>query len=139
MPTNPDRLTGLDSSFLHLEGGATHMHVAGTAILEGRAPAYDELIEHIVSRLHLVPRYRQRVAFLPVGHGRPVGVDAPHFNGAFHVRHTALPSPGGDEQLKRLCGRIFSQALDRSRPLWELWVRGGFPRPPAPPCAKAPP
>jgi diacylglycerol O-acyltransferase len=126
MPTNPDRLTGLDSSFLHLEDGATHMHVAGAAILEGRAPAYDELIEHIVSRLHLVPRYRQRLAFVPFGQGRPVWVDDPHFNVAFHVRHTALPSPGGDQQLKRLCGRIFSQALDRSRPLWELWLVEGL-------------
>jgi diacylglycerol O-acyltransferase / wax synthase len=126
MPTNPDRLTGLDSSFLHLEDGATHMHVAGTAILEGRAPAYDELIEHILLRLHLVPRYRQRLAFVPFGQGRPVWVDDPHFNVAFHVRHTALPSPGGDEQLKRLCGRIFSQALDRSRPLWELWLVEGL-------------
>jgi diacylglycerol O-acyltransferase len=126
MSTNPDRLTGLDSSFLHLEDGATHMHVAGAAILEGRAPAYDELIEHIVSRLHLVPRYRQRLAFVPFGQGRPVWVDDPHFNVAFHVRHTALPRPGGDEQLKRLCGRIFSQALDRSRPMWELWLVEGL-------------
>jgi diacylglycerol O-acyltransferase / wax synthase len=126
MSTNPDRLTGLDSSFLHLEDGATHMHVAGAAILEGRAPAYDELIEHILSRLHLVPRYRQRLAFVPFGQGRPVWVDDPHFNVAFHVRHTALPRPGGDEQLKRLCGRIFSQALDRSRPMWELWLVEGL-------------
>jgi diacylglycerol O-acyltransferase / wax synthase len=126
MPTNPDRLTGLDSSFLHLEDGATHMHVAGAAILEGRAPAYDELIEHILSRLHLVPRYRQRLAFVPFGQGRPVWVDDPHFNVAFHVRHTALPRPGGDEQLKLLCGRIFSQALDRSRPMWELWLVEGL-------------
>jgi diacylglycerol O-acyltransferase len=126
MSTNPDRLTGLDSSFLHLETGATHMHVAAAAILEGRAPAYDELIEQILSRLHLVPRYRQRLAFVPFGQGRPVWVDDPHFNVAFHVRHTALPSPGGDEQLKRLCGRIFSQALDRSRPMWELWLVEGL-------------
>ena len=126
MPTNPDRLSGLDSSFLHLEDGATHMHVAGAAILEGRAPGYDDLTEHILSRLHLVPRYRQRLAFVPFGQGRPVWVDDPHFNVAFHVRHTALPSPGGDEQLKRLCGRIFSQALDRSRPMWELWLVEGL-------------
>jgi diacylglycerol O-acyltransferase / wax synthase len=126
MPTNPDRLTGLDSSFLHLENGSTHMHVAAAAILEGRAPAYDELREQIVSRLHLVPRYRQRLAFVPFGQGRPVWVDDPYFNVAFHLRHTALPSPGGDEQLKRLCGRIFSQALDRSRPLWELWLVEGL-------------
>ncbi len=89
-------------------------------------PAYDELTEHILSRLHLVPRYRQRLAFVPFGQGRPVWVDDPHFNVAFHVRHTALPSPGGDEQLKRLCGRIFSQALDRSRPMWELWLVEGL-------------
>ena len=126
MPTNPDRLTGLDSSFLHLEDGATPMHVAGVAILEGRAPAYDELTEQIVSRLPLVPRYRQRLAFVPFGQGRPVWVEDPHFNIVFHVRHTALPRPGGDEQLKRLCGRIFSQALDRSRPLWELWLVEGL-------------
>jgi diacylglycerol O-acyltransferase len=126
MSPNPDRLTGLDSSFLHLEDGATHMHVAGAAIFEGRAPAYDELTEQIVSRLHLVPRYRQRLAFVPFGQGRPVWVDDPHFNVAFHVRHTALPRPGGDQQLKRLCGRIFSQALDRSRPMWELWLVEGL-------------
>jgi diacylglycerol O-acyltransferase / wax synthase len=126
VPTHPDRLTGLDSSFLHLEQGASHMHVAGAMVLEGRPPAYDELIEQIVARLHLVPRYRQRLAFVPLHQGRPVWVDDPHFNVAFHVRHTALPRPGGEEQLKRLCGRIFSQALDRSRPMWELWLVEGL-------------
>ena len=126
MSTHPDRLTGLDSSFLHLERGASHMHVAGAMILDGQPPAYDELVEHIVSRLHLVPRYRQRLAFVPLHQGRPVWVDDPHFNVAFHVRHTALPSPGGDEQLKRLCGRVFSQALDRLRPMWELWLVEGL-------------
>jgi WS/DGAT/MGAT family acyltransferase len=122
---NPDRLTGLDSSFLHLERDCAHMHVAGCAVFEGRAPDYDELVQRIVSRLHLVPRYRQRLAFVPLGQGRPVWVDDPHFNVAFHVRHTALPVPGGDAQLKRLCGRIFSQALDRHRPLWEIWLVEG--------------
>ena len=126
MSTHPDRLTGLDSSFLHLERGASHMHVAGAMILDGHPPAYDELIEHIVSRLHLVPRYRQRLAFVPLHQGRPVWVDDPHFNVAFHVRHTALPRPGREEQLKALCGRIFSQALDRSRPMWELWLVEGL-------------
>jgi diacylglycerol O-acyltransferase len=123
---NPDRLTGLDSSFLHLERGVTHMHVAGAMVCEGTAPAYEELVEQIVSRLHLVPRYRQRLAFVPFGQGRPVWVDDPHFNVAFHVRHTALPAPGGEEQLRRLCGRVFSQALDRARPLWELWLVEGL-------------
>src|ERR1700760_224846 len=126
MPTDPDRLTGLDSSFLHLEQGASHMHVAGAMVLEGRPPSYDELTGHILSRLHLVPRYRQRLGFVPLDRGRPVWVDDPHFNVAFHVRHTALPSPGGDEQLKLLCGRVFSQALDRARPMWELWLVEGL-------------
>ena len=123
---NPDRLTGLDSSFLHLEHDSTHMHVAGCAIFEGTAPAYEQLVEEIVSRLHLVPRYRQRLAFVPFDQGRPVWVDDPHFNVSYHVRHTALPRPGGEEELKRLAGRAFSQALDRSRPLWELWLVEGL-------------
>ena len=123
---NPDRLTGLDTSFLHLERDAAHMHVAGCMVFDGEAPSYDELVAQIVSRLHLVPRYRQRLAFVPFNQGRPVWVDDPHFNVGFHVRHTALPSPGGDEQLKRLTGRVFSQALDRSRPLWEIWLVEGL-------------
>ena len=123
---NPDRLTGLDSSFLHLERDTAHMHVAGCMVFEGDAPTYDELVEQISGRLHLVPRYRQRLAFVPFNQGRPVWVDDPHFNIAFHVRHTALPSPGGDAQLKRLTGRVFSQALDRSRPLWEIWLVEGL-------------
>jgi diacylglycerol O-acyltransferase / wax synthase len=117
---NKDRLTGLDSSFLHLERDSAHMHVAGCSVFKGEAPAYDELIGAIESRLHLVPRYRQRLAFVPFDQGRPVWVDDPHLNVRYHVRHTALPRPGGDAELKRLAGRVFSQALDRSRPLWEL-------------------
>ncbi|MDQ6834723.1 MAG: wax ester/triacylglycerol synthase family O-acyltransferase [Actinomycetota bacterium] len=124
--TQTDRLTGLDSSFLHLERDAAHMHVAGCMVFQGTAPDYDDLLEQIVSRLHLVPRYRQRLAFVPMGQGRPVWVDDPHFNPGFHVRHTALPEPGGEEQLKRLAGRVFSQALDRGRPLWEIWLVEGL-------------
>jgi diacylglycerol O-acyltransferase / wax synthase len=123
---NKDRLTGLDSSFLHLEHDSTHMHVAGCSVFAGSAPTYDELVEAIESRLHLVPRYRQRLAFVPLGQGRPVWVDDPHFNLRYHVRHTALPRPGGDDELKRLASRVFSQALDRSRPLWELWLVEGL-------------
>jgi diacylglycerol O-acyltransferase len=121
-----DRLTGLDSSFLHLERDATHMHVAGCMVFDGEPPAYDELLDQIVSRLHLVPRYRQRLAFVPLNQGRPVWVDDPHFNPNFHVRHTALPPPGSEDNLKRLAGRVFSQALDRDRPLWELWLVEGL-------------
>ena len=123
---NPDRLTGLDSSFLHLEEGAAHMHVAACMVFAGRAPAYESLVATISDRLHLVPRYRQRLAFVPFEQGRPVWVDDPHFQARFHIRHTALPRPGGDEELKRLAGRVFSQALDRSRPLWELWLVEGL-------------
>jgi WS/DGAT/MGAT family acyltransferase len=124
--SDSDRLTGLDSSFLHLERGGAHMHVAACAVFEGTAPSHDELIDAIKSRLHLVPRYRQRLAPVPLGQGRPVWVDDPHFNPSYHVRHTALPSPGGEDQLRRLTGRVFSQALDRSKPLWELWLVEGL-------------
>ncbi len=124
--TNKDRLTGLDSSFLHLEGDSAHMHVAGCMVIEGAPPSYDEFVEHIVSRLHLIPRYRQKLAFVPLGQGRPVWVDDPHFNPRYHVRHTALPKPGGEAELRRLAGRVFSQALDRARPLWEMWLVEGL-------------
>src|SRR4029077_14305836 len=117
--------SGLDSSFLHLERDGAHMHVAACALFEGTAPTHEELIKGIESRLHLVPRYRQRLAFVPLGQGRPVWVDDPHFNVAYHVRHTALPKPGGEEQLMRLTGRVFSQALDRNKPLWEIWLVEG--------------
>ena len=120
---NLDRLTGLDSAFLHLEdGGSAHMHVASVMVFEGQAPAYEEFVEHILSRLHLVPRYRQRLAFVPLGQGRPVWTDDPHFNPRYHIRHTGLPSPEDETELKQLAGRIFSQRLDRSKPLWELWL-----------------
>lgn len=122
---NKDRLTGLDTSFLHLERDSAHMHVAGCSVFAGDAPSYEELIGAIESRLHLVPRYRQRLAFVPFDQGRPVWVDDPHFNVRYHVRHTGLPRPGGEAQLKRLAGRVFSQALDRGRPLWELWLVEG--------------
>ncbi len=123
---NDDRLSGLDSSFLHLERDSAHMHVAACSVFDGSPPAYDELVDMIESRLHLVPRYRQRLAFVPLNQGRPVWVDDPYFRVRYHVRHTALPRPGGDEELKRLAGRVFSQALDRSRPLWELWLVEGL-------------
>jgi WS/DGAT/MGAT family acyltransferase len=120
---NPDRLTGLDSAFLHLEAGSSaHMHVASVMVFEGEAPTYDEFVDHILSRLHLVPRYRQRLAFVPLGQGRPVWTDDPHFNPRYHIRHTGLPRPEDETELKQLAGRIFSQRLDRSKPLWEMWL-----------------
>jgi diacylglycerol O-acyltransferase len=120
---NPDRLTGLDTAFLHLEDHSTaHMHVASVMIFEGHAPTPRELVDHVQSRLHLVPRYRQRLAYVPFEQGRPVWTDDPHFNPAYHIRHTALPKPADDAALKRLAGRLFSQRLDRSKPLWEIWL-----------------
>ena len=121
-----DRLTGLDSSFLHLERDGTQMHVASTTLFEGPAPPYVEFRDHIESRLHLVPRFRQKVRFVPFGQGRPVWVDDPHLNLAYHVRHTSLPEPGSEQQLRVLAARIFSQQLDRSKPLWELWLVEGL-------------
>ena len=126
MATNGDRLTGLDASFLHLEGDAAHMHVAGVMLFDGSAPKQDEMISTIESRLHLVPRYRQRLAFVPFAQGRPRWVDDPHLNLSYHVRTTALPSPGSEDQLRALAGRILSQRLDRDKPLWEIWVVEGL-------------
>jgi len=104
------------------------MHVAACMTFEGDPPSHAELIEAIETRLHLVPRYRQRLAFVPLQQGRPVWVDDPHFNIGYHVRHTALPAPGGDDELRRLCGRLFSQPVDRTKPLWELWLVEGYRR-----------
>jgi diacylglycerol O-acyltransferase len=119
---NPDRLSGLDASFLAFEKGGAHMHVGSVLVLEGQAPAYEELVAQIEHRLHLVPRYRQKLAFPPLAQARPVWVDDPHFNAGYHVRHTALPDPAGEEELRRLAGRVFSQQLDRAKPLWEIWL-----------------
>jgi diacylglycerol O-acyltransferase / wax synthase len=121
-----DRLTGLDASFLHLEDGAAHMHVAGVMIFEGSPPPYDDLLEAIERRLGLVPRYRQRLAFVPFGQGRPKWVDDPHLNLRYHVRSTALPAPGSEQQLRDLAGRVFAQQLDRDKPLWEIWLVEGL-------------
>jgi diacylglycerol O-acyltransferase / wax synthase len=121
-----DRLTGLDASFLHLEDSSAHMHVAGVMIFEGPPPAYEDLLETIERRLGLVPRYRQRLAFVPLGQGRPKWVDDPHLNLRYHVRSTALPAAGSEEQLKALAGRVFSQQLDRDKPLWEIWLVEGL-------------
>jgi diacylglycerol O-acyltransferase len=122
----PTRLTALDATFLHLEDAGAHMHVAAVMTFGGTAPAYEDLVRAIEARLHLVPRYRQRLAFVPLGQGRPRWVDDPHFNAGYHIRHTALPAPGTDEELKRLAARIFGQRLDRSKPLWELWLVEGL-------------
>jgi WS/DGAT/MGAT family acyltransferase len=121
----PDRLTALDTSFLHLEDDSAHMHVASVMLFDGEPPPHDELIAGIEGRLHLVPRYRQKLAFVPFGQGRPRWVDDPHLNLSYHVRKTALPAPGTEEQLRALAGRVLAQQLDRDKPLWEIWVVEG--------------
>jgi WS/DGAT/MGAT family acyltransferase len=120
--TNPDRLSGLDASFLALEEGGAHMHVGSVLLFDGGAPAYEDFVGHLERRLALVPRYRQKLAFPPLVQSRPVWTDDPHFNPGYHVRHTALPEPAGEHELRRLAGRVFAQRLDRSKPLWELWL-----------------
>ena len=121
-----DRLTAVDASFLVQEASNSHMHIGGIILVEGQAPPFQDFIEHIQRRLHLVPRYRQKLAFPPGDSGRPLWIDDPNFNIAYHVRHTALPSPGSEEQLLQLASRIASQQLDRSKPLWEMWVVEGL-------------
>jgi WS/DGAT/MGAT family acyltransferase len=123
-----DWMSPMDASFLHLEGPMTPMHVGGVSIFEGPAPPFERLSEMVAGKLGLVPRYRQRVRFVPFGLGRPVWVDDPHFNLPYHLRHTALPPPGSDDQLRRTAARIFAQQLDRNKPLWEIWMVEGLSR-----------
>jgi diacylglycerol O-acyltransferase / wax synthase len=121
-----DRLSAVDASFLAQERQASHMHVGALVIFEGPPPSREDFVAHIESRLGLVPRYRQKLAFPRFEMGRPFWVDDPQFNIDYHVRHTALPAPGTIEQLRGLVGRIFSQCLDRSKPLWEMWLVQGL-------------
>jgi WS/DGAT/MGAT family acyltransferase len=121
-----DRLSAIDAGFLAQEKPNTHMHIGGLALFEGDPPGLDEFLAHIESRLPLVPRYRQKLATPPLETGRPLWIDDPNFRLAYHVRHTALPAPGDEEALLRMCGRVFAQRLDRSKPLWELWLVEGL-------------
>jgi diacylglycerol O-acyltransferase len=121
-----DRLSPLDSLFLHVEDGVTHMHIASCAVFEGPAPPYDDFVDLVASKLPLLTRYRQTVCFVPGQLGRPVWVDDPHFNLAYHIRHSALPPPGGRQELDDLMGRLMSVELDRHRPLWEVWMVEGL-------------
>src|SRR4051812_49936067 len=126
MPQHKDRLSPVDASFLAQEKDAAHMHVGAVMIFEGPPPGYDEFAEQVESRMHLVPRYRQKLAFPRFEMGRPLWVDDPSFNLEYHVRNTALPRPGSIDQLHQLTARIFSQRLDRSKPLWETWLVQGL-------------
>ena len=122
-----ERLSSLDAGFLHLENDTQQMHVGSLLIFAGPAPAYQEFCDHLASCLDSVPRYRQRVRRMPLDLARPAWVDDPHFSLAYHLRHTAIPGPGTDEQLRALVGRVMSQRLDVDRPLWEMWLVEGLP------------
>jgi diacylglycerol O-acyltransferase / wax synthase len=124
--THLDRLSSTDASFLHQEGPTSHMHIGGALIFEGPPPPFDDFLDHVRGRLHLVPRYRQKLAHPPLESGRPLWVDDPSFNLEYHIRNTALPAPGTEEQLWRLAARIASQQLDRAKPLWEMWLVEGL-------------
>src|SRR6188508_1721433 len=121
-----DWMSPMDASFLHLEGPTNPMHIGGVSIFEGPAPPFEQLEEMVAGKLGLVPRYRQKVRFIPLALGRPVWVDDPHFNLAYHLRHSALPPPGSDEILRRTAARIVAQHLDRRKPLWEIWMVEGL-------------
>jgi diacylglycerol O-acyltransferase len=119
-------MSPMDASFLHLEGPVNPMHIGGVSIFEGPPPPFERLEEMVAGKLGLVPRYRQKVRFIPLGLGRPVWVDDPHFNLSYHLRHSALPPPGSNAQLRRTAARIFAQRLDRGKPLWEIWMLEGL-------------
>lgn len=121
-----DRLSAVDASFLAQERANSHMHIGAVLLFEGPPPSYEDFLNHIRSRLHLVPRYRHKLAVPPLETGRPIWIDDPSFNLEYHVRHTALPHPGSEEQLRALAARIHSQRLDRAKPLWELWLVQGL-------------
>lgn len=121
-----DRLGAMDASFLLQEGPTSHAHVGGLAVLDGPPPSLEEMRGQISGRLHLMPRYRQRLAHTALDRARPMWVDDTRFDLGYHVRHTALPAPGDRAQLQSAVARAYSQPLDRSRPLWEIWLVEGL-------------
>jgi diacylglycerol O-acyltransferase len=123
-----DRLQPLDVSFLYLEGPTTPMHVGGLAVFEPPAEGFDyeRFVELIEQRIALVPRYRQKIKWVPGHLANPVWVDDTEFDLSYHVRRSALPKPGSDEQLRELVARVQSRPLDRNRPLWEMYLVEGL-------------
>jgi diacylglycerol O-acyltransferase len=121
-----DRLTSFDTSFLANERRNGHMAIGAVMVCEGSPPSHEDFVAHVHSRLHLLPRLRQRPLFPPLKLGTPYWVDDPDFDIAAHVRRETLPPPGTEAQFQDLLGRALSPPLDRSRPLWELWVVDGF-------------
>jgi diacylglycerol O-acyltransferase len=119
-------MSPIDSSFLHIENATTPMHIGGVSIFEGPPPPFEQLRAMVEGKLGLVPRYRQKVRFVPLAVGPPIWVDDPHFSLDYHLRHTAIPAPGGELELRQMAARVFSGALDRNKPLWELWMVEGM-------------
>src|SRR5262249_45597769 len=127
-----ERLSAQDASFLVFETPTTHMHIGGTVIFE-RGPLatatggvdIDRIRRYVGTRLHWIPRYRHKLNFIPL-ENHPIWVEEDHLNLEYHVRHTSLPRPGDDAQLKALVARVMSQQLDRGKPLWELWIVEGL-------------
>ena len=125
-----ERLTGLDAAFLYLETPTHHMHVAMTMVLDATSMpggySFDKIKDFIEKRLHLVPPFRRRLVNVPLNLHHPVWVDDPHFDLDYHIRRIGCPAPGGRRELGEMAGQIASSPLDRSRPLWELWVIEGL-------------
>ncbi len=123
-----DRLSPLDVSFLYMESSTTAMHVGGVATFEPPEGGfdYDRLVDLISQRIALVPRYRQKVKFIPGRIANPVWVDDEDFDVSYHVRRSALPKPGSPAQLRELVGRLQGRRLDRNRPLWEIYLVEGL-------------
>src|SRR5947209_7736187 len=119
-------MSPMDACFLHIEGPNNPMHIGGVSIFAGPPPPFEALEEMVGAKLETVPRYRQKVRFIPLGIGRPVWVEDPHFHLAYHLRHSALPAPGDEMTLRKTAARIFAQPLDRDKPLWEIWMIEGL-------------
>ncbi len=119
-------MSAQDAMFLHVENDVTPMHIGGVSIFQGPPPPFPELRAMVAGKLHHTPRYRQKVRFVPLGLGEPVWVDDPYFDIDYHLRHSAIPAPGSEAQLRATAARVFSQHLDRARPLWEIWMIEGL-------------
>src|SRR3978361_295295 len=115
-----------DDGFFYADSENTPLHVGSVSVFEGPAPTYGDMVRLLLAKLPKVPRYRQRVREVPLGLGRPLWVDDPHFQILYHVRHTAVPGPGSDEQLRNLAGRVRGQRLDMAKQLWEVWLAHGL-------------
>ncbi|MEM7331266.1 MAG: wax ester/triacylglycerol synthase family O-acyltransferase [Chloroflexota bacterium] len=132
-----EELSGLDSAFLYLETPNAPMHIGSLAVLEGSL-SFKDFKDLLLSRIHMVKTMRQKLVEVPLSLDRPYWVEDPDFNIDYHLHHTRLPEPGGWKQLRRLTSRIFSQHLDRNRPLWEMiFVEGLDTIPQVPPGSVA--